>query len=309
MKEFFLNKISAASKKYPGRTFFQPKLSINKPNDVYEQEADSVAEQVMRMPVNRNENTFFKPVSLNSIQRKCAECDEEEKLQRKEISNGKVNADNELEEYIGSLDSHGDTLSNNVRSFFEPRFGYDFSNVRIHSNSAASNSAQSINALAYTSGNNIVFNQNQYSPETDTGKRLLSHELTHVIQQSGFSGNTLQKQEAPKAPPVAEDTPCERASFRHEAKIPCPGEYGGEFIIKPCLWTMFKNYGPCKIYIYPILKDTPKLKAYGELTELEPGEVRNVAAPKECIRFEVGCSSSCDLTGDTRIRWGPPCVV
>ncbi|MBK8553606.1 MAG: hypothetical protein IPL53_22125 [Ignavibacteria bacterium] len=59
MKDFFLNKISATSKKYPGKTFFQPKLSINKPNDVYEQEADSVSEQVMRMPVNRNENTFF----------------------------------------------------------------------------------------------------------------------------------------------------------------------------------------------------------------------------------------------------------
>ena len=79
---------------------------------------------------------------------------------------------------------NGVPLPHETRDFFEPRFGYDFSNVKIHTDAVAAKSARSINALAYTSGNNIVFNQNQYSPETDSGKKLLAHELTHVVQQT-----------------------------------------------------------------------------------------------------------------------------
>jgi hypothetical protein len=119
-----------------------------------------------------------------TIQRKCAECEEDEKLRRKEKGSGETHASNELESYIGSINSSGTQLPNGVRSFFEPRFGYDFSNVRVHKDSAAAKSAQSVKALAYTSGNNIIFNQNQYSPNTDAGKKLLAHELTHVMQQS-----------------------------------------------------------------------------------------------------------------------------
>ncbi len=288
-------------------TFFQPKLTINKPDDQYEREADKVAGNIMQMSVN--DNYFFRPAPISSVQRKCAECEEEDKIQMKGNIIDEVNADRSFEAYAGSLNSGGHAMSSGERSFFEPRFGYDFSNVRIHNDSAAAKSAHSINALAYTSGNNIVFNQNQYSPDTDTGKKLLAHELTHVIQQSNNGMCQIQKKDEPGSQLKMEDTPCERASLRREAKIPCPGEKDSELIIKPCIWTMFKNYGPCGIYIYPILKDTPTLKAYGELTEIEPGETKNVAAPKECIRFEVGCSSNCDTTGDTRIRWGPPCAV
>ena len=325
--------------------FFQPKLTINQPNDIYEQEADIVAEQVMRLPTNKNEPAFFKPsliiqnkiqredteaqtsdetgnerttltdeydrrldwfemsrpfttrsahsmlyfddnmyfsignawtnnynlffnfglsdelsadaanfftpfaidsalkrdfptaselferdADISSIvlsptllnfdiqnipgtlrfpflkifgvdqpnpyapvQRKCAECEEEEKLQRKENNLGKAETGNELETYIGNLNSGGTYLPDNVRSFFEPRFGYDFSNVKIHNDSAAAKSAESVNALAYTSGNNIVFNQNQYSPETNNGKRLLAHELTHVVQQENIAQKKIQR--------------------------------------------------------------------------------------------------------------------
>src|SRR5262249_51142380 len=69
----------------------------------------------------------------------------------------------------------------------------DFSDVKIHTDHAASKSAQSINALAYTTGNNIVFNQNQFSPESESGKKLLAHELTHVVQQqSGIAPKMIQ---------------------------------------------------------------------------------------------------------------------
>ncbi|MGN6353650.1 MAG: eCIS core domain-containing protein [Parafilimonas sp.] len=177
------NDASLKNPAHPGMPFFQPKLSINQPNDVYEQEADAVADKVMRMPdPSINSNSFFKP-AITSIQRKCAHCEEEEKkMQRKEM-NGDMSAPAATESYITSL-SGGKQLDEKTRNFFEPRMGYDFSNVKIHTDTAAAKSAQSVNALAYTTGKNIVFNRDQFNPETDSGKRLLGHELTHVVQQN-----------------------------------------------------------------------------------------------------------------------------
>jgi hypothetical protein len=178
------DKVPIASQGREHRPFFQPKLTINQPNDVYEQEADAMADSVMRMadPLG-NDASFFKPLATG-VQRKCQHCEEEEKLHRKESSSAGVQGGHELDSYVGSLHSSGRLLPDTSRSFFEPRFGQDFSNVRIHTDSVAAKSAQSINALAYTTGNNIVFNSGQFSPESDSGKRLMAHELTHVIQQS-----------------------------------------------------------------------------------------------------------------------------
>ena len=67
--------------------------------------------------------------------------------------------------------------------FFEPRFGFDFSRVRIHADSRAAESARTVNALAYTVGNDIVFAAGQYAPRAAPGQRLLAHELAHVAQQ------------------------------------------------------------------------------------------------------------------------------
>lgn len=162
----------------------QPKLAINQPGDIYEQEADAMAEKVIRMPSPfLNANKFFKPAT-SPLQRKCAHCEEEgkQRLHRKETKSSPV-ADFELDTYVGGLSSSGQPLPNEILNFFEPHFGYDFSNVKVHTDSAASKSAHSMNALAYTSGNNVVFNKGQYSPGTERGKRLLAHELTHVVQQ------------------------------------------------------------------------------------------------------------------------------
>ncbi len=153
--------------------FFQAKLAVNTPGDAHEQEADAMADKVMRMKdTSGNPNNFFKPDA--DIQRK-----QPEHIQRKE------DADGGLDNYVGSLGSSGQPMSENSKSFFEPRFGQDFSGVKIHTDENAAKSAQSINALAYTSGNNIVFNSGQYSPESDSGKKLMAHELTHVVQQGG----------------------------------------------------------------------------------------------------------------------------
>jgi hypothetical protein len=75
----------------------------------------------------------------------------------------------------------------------EPRFGYDFSRVRIHADVAAAESARALNALAYTSGQDIVFDSGQFRPGSPAGQKLLAHELTHVVQQTGKSGR-IQRQ-------------------------------------------------------------------------------------------------------------------
>jgi hypothetical protein len=194
------NKLSDGSNKNVTRPiFFQPKLTVNQPNDQYGQEADSMADRVMRMPdSSADENAFFKP-SITSVQRKCQHCEEEEKtLHRKESSTAETNGGHQLDTYVGSLHASGQPLPESSRKFFEPRFGRDFSNVRIHNDSVAAKSAQSINALAYTTGKNIVFNSGQYSPDTESGKRLMAHELTHVVQQGTSKGTNIQRLTCPE---------------------------------------------------------------------------------------------------------------
>ena len=164
---------------------FQAKLAISQPDDPYEQEADQVAEQVMRMP---------DPAA--QVQRKCAfggiagpagECEacaaRRIALQRRSIdSTSESSAPPIVNEVLKS--ESGTSLDSATRSFMESRFGYDFSQVQVHTDAQASRSAQSVNALAYTVGSNVVFREGQYTPGTTEGKRLLAHELTHVVQQS-----------------------------------------------------------------------------------------------------------------------------
>ena len=187
--------------------FFQPKLSINQPNDIYEQEADAVADKVMRMSDNESISPgFFRP-GISSIRRKCEHCEEEEKLQRKEPFPDEMNVSAQAENYINSLDGKGRSLSNNEKNFFEPRFGYDFSNVKIHMGTEANESANGLNALAYTHNNNIVFGRNQYYLNTDAGKRLMAHELTHVVQNKRGVNNQVRAKDFNSSGRANDDTP------------------------------------------------------------------------------------------------------
>ena len=88
------------------------------------------------------------------------------------------------------LQSPGQPLDAATRAFMEPRFGHDFSGVRVHTGGQAAESAGSVNALAYTVGQDVVFASGQYAPATSTGQRLLAHELTHVVQQRGTAIST-----------------------------------------------------------------------------------------------------------------------
>ena len=102
------------------------------------------------------------------------------------------------------LRSPGHSLDRSTRAFMEPRFGRDFSNVRVHSDERAGASAQAVDALAYTVGRDIVFGSDRYRPNTGDGRRLIAHELTHVVQQ-GESGPSLQAYRVGDT-----DTPAER---------------------------------------------------------------------------------------------------
>lgn len=89
------------------------------------------------------------------------------------------------------LRSVGQSLSRETREFMEPRFGRDFSHVRIHNDARADASAKAVSARAYTVGNDIVFGAGEFRPETSDGRALLAHELTHTIQQEGAGRGTL----------------------------------------------------------------------------------------------------------------------
>lgn len=181
----------------PAPAVIQTKLAINQPGDEYEQEADHVAEQVMRMPEPQ-------------LQRKCAcggacaDCQKEEsqhKLQMKSVSTAgptQPEAPTAVHEVLRSL---GQPLDPPTRAFMEPRFGRDFSGVRVHTDAAAAQSANELNANAYTTGQNIVFASGQYAPGTPDGNRLIAHELTHVMQQ-GFVMQQRVLQRDDKQQPV-----------------------------------------------------------------------------------------------------------
>ena len=159
----------------------QCKLQIGAVNDPLEAEADRVADQVMRMP----DPSVFVAFAAPQISRKCSKCEEEDKkLQAK--PNGQTSLGSEAPPIVHVvLRSPGQPLEGALRKDFEHRFGQDFSDVRIYSDATAAESARSIGALAYTAGPNIAFASGQFQPGTDSGRRLLAHELAHVVQQTG----------------------------------------------------------------------------------------------------------------------------
>ncbi len=109
--------------------------------------------------------------------------EEEESVQPKSNSSTAAEVTPGIETSINSLKGGGQPLPESTRSYFEPRFGYDFSGVKVHTGDEAAKTAKSINARAFTIGNDVMFGASNYSPETGEGKKLLAHELTHVMQQ------------------------------------------------------------------------------------------------------------------------------
>ncbi|MGH8050318.1 MAG: eCIS core domain-containing protein [Arenimonas sp.] len=145
-----------------------------------------------RYPVSRKSPSSGQG-DLGSIQLKsscacgggCPRCAmEQEGLQKKEKPSSGAAGATPAAAVNEALNSSGTAMAQGTKQFMENRFNQDFSNVRIHTDGREANSAEMINARAYTKRNDIVFGPGQYQPETSGGKRLLAHELTHVVQQN-----------------------------------------------------------------------------------------------------------------------------
>ena len=142
----------------------QAKLNVSQSGDIYEQEAERIANSIV------NATDTSRKAKINH------------KKPRAGTKNISVNSNSESR--IKKLKGKGNPLNKSVREYFEPRFGVDLGNVRIHTGGNELNKlANSINAKAFTHGKDIVFDKGQYQPETVEGKKLIAHELTHTIQQ------------------------------------------------------------------------------------------------------------------------------
>jgi hypothetical protein len=166
-------------------THVKPRLDVSAPGDAFEREADRVATQVLRMPEPiAGRRIVSQQAHRPMVQRTCQSCDEET-VQRKAVDANAPAAPISVSSVSGAgvIRGGGQPLSASTRAYFEPRFGADFRNVRVHTDAKAGVSARALNALAYTMGDDIVFGHGQFLPESARGRHLLAHELTHVIQQ------------------------------------------------------------------------------------------------------------------------------
>lgn len=174
------------------------KKAAKKPETIKENKVSQMEErcstQSITSPINRilflqrtmgNQavSKLIKSGALQAIQRACPKCKDECKLQAKATSGNISAVKPDIESQIQSLKGGGNPLSENDRTFFEPLFGSDLSQVRMHTDGRAAELARAVNARAFTMGSDVVFGAGQYSPDTMMGKRLLAHELTHVMQQ------------------------------------------------------------------------------------------------------------------------------
>jgi Domain of unknown function (DUF4157) len=156
----------------------QTKLAISETGDAYEHEADRVAEQVMRMSsadMSKRQNGKMTP---SLVQRRASG----------ESTAGLAEAPPSVH---AVLNSPGQSLEPALQQDMEQRFGHDFSQVRVHSDAAAGQSARDVNAHAYTVSHNIVFGAGRFAKGTNEGRRLIAHELMHVVQQTGHTANSV----------------------------------------------------------------------------------------------------------------------
>ncbi len=195
----------------------QTKLTVGKPGDIYEQEADRVADRVMQMPATSIQRQTdleevegivrrkiltkrATPLVQRQISPKIAETDviQTKATNNQTFASASTQSSSEVPSSVHeALSSPGKPLDPITRAFMEPRFGHDFSIVRVHSGAVAERSSKDIDAHAYTVGYNMVFGSGQFVPGTPEGRWLIAHELTHVIQQEALPTMVAQRQTSP----------------------------------------------------------------------------------------------------------------
>lgn len=191
----------------------QAKLVVGPSDDAYEREADRVADTLDKP----RQNAALSSVSHNTLQRKCAECEAGEQTRPPEVVPKEEAAGGDLSERIQTksqgtsghetrrlesalkaVSQGGSPLEPNLRARMEQRMGADFSAVRVHTNAAAAQMNNELNARAFTHGSDIYFGEGKYDPASPSGQRLLAHELVHVVQQGGGAQSRLIQRDGDK---------------------------------------------------------------------------------------------------------------
>ena len=257
----------------------QPKLTIGPVDDPYEREADAVADKVMRMS---DAEISHGKSSVIDIQRKCSHCEEEEKLQMK--TEGGVNAGVQAPTRVHEvLSSKGQMMDGGTKSYMESRFGYDFGNVQVHNDSLAHRSSADINALAYTHGDHIVFGDGQYQPNSNAGKKLLAHELAHVVQQS----NNIRRYGFDDCDNKAHRALIHRADLTAREMI--------KKVIKALSKSSLSSgvINTLQTYFGPAAKETALIRHYFEV-------IQSAFADND---YDYECESSCSTNVDAYVYW------
>jgi hypothetical protein len=189
----FENRLKA---KAAERMAIQAKLAIGEPNDKYEQEADATAARVVQQ-INSSTISQSQPIQRQELE-------EDEELQMKPLVQRRENlgggeASTDLESAIQSARGSGQSLDTNLQQAMGQAMGADFSGVKVHTDSQSDQLNKSIQAKAFTTGQDVFFRQGAYEPSSRGGQELIAHELTHVVQQNGGavqrSPQLLSKQE------------------------------------------------------------------------------------------------------------------
>ncbi len=175
----------------PVQARLQPKLRMGRTDDPLEHEADRIADQVTRLSEARFEPAHPAGQVYAPVQRNRALSAETGQIAPPLIDE--------------VLRSPGQPLDPAIRATMEPRFGHDFSRVRVHTDTSAMELARLVDALAYTVGHHVVFGSGRYAPQSLSGGRLLAHELTHVVQQANDIGRAQSVQRAPEKKPKPRD--------------------------------------------------------------------------------------------------------
>ena len=173
----------------------QAKLVVNPPDDQYEREADRVADAVTKASassVRRKESELeeepiqAKPEDYTRLQRQVEEEEEEEEEEPIEAKSSESQPNivsKDLEAGINTARGSGQPLADSVRNSLEPQLGHDFGQVHIHTDAGADKLSRQLGAEAFTTGNDVFFRDGAYQPGSDSGRGLIAHELTHVVQQ------------------------------------------------------------------------------------------------------------------------------
>lgn len=233
-KESFFTRKSDSNPSKSTSAFFQTKLNVGQPNDKFEREADSVANQVVNSrattkPViqsmgissiqrlatpaederlGTNDARFLRDKEIQEkpeIQRMCAECaaEEKDKVQKQADpeeeeemvqTKSESTASSSLSSRITNTARQGKPLPSGTLKHMNTAFGVDFSQVRVHTDGTSVGMNKELGAQAFTHGKDIYFNSGRYNPDTSAGRHLLAHELTHVVQQGGGATNDASVQ-------------------------------------------------------------------------------------------------------------------